>query len=62
MEEIYTNIYRESRGKWGHGKPDRPLRYRKQMSKDERKNATQDDYTEEQYCFHFVTSSAGAVS
>ena len=27
------------RGKWGHGKPDRPLRYRKQMSKTERKNA-----------------------
>lgn len=27
------------RGKWGHGKPDRPLRYRKQMSKNDRKNA-----------------------
>lgn len=29
------------RGKWGHGKPDRPLRYRKQMSKGERKNANE---------------------
>ena len=29
------------RGKWGHGKPDRPLRYRKQMSKAERKNANE---------------------
>jgi len=29
------------KGKWGHGKPDRPLRYRKQMSKAERQKANE---------------------